>query len=399
MRIIRKEIRKVLNLRLIVILLLFSVIYVTQIPYISLDWWNHSASPYEVPLHKELIGRYGATISLDEWDDFMSFRQGLIDELMEYVLHDEIMQKYDIDTYEKYEEQKEITALGEAHQTELGQEFSRLTFDDPITSPLNFKIQKLDSLVGAKESGHIFSNKEESENKIQSSDYYKSMSESARNRIVQIWTGKELSLLHGAVTENVKDDFVRMAILAVIWCFVLILPYQITERLKNVREIQLTTRTGRKIFGKQAVVCAFTGIVTGILVSAVYGFMLWRKGAFDFIHCPINIMMIWYWVDLTYGQFLLLYACELIMTSVAASLFAYLIGRISANYVVGLGISIPVTVALCMAVNIIMIMPFELHIQKTVSFLLICVPLLIIPIIGTLLICMMLRHDKVRDIL
>ena len=72
MRIIRKEIRKVLSIRLIVILLLFSALYVTQIPYLSMNWWNHSDSPYEVDLHRELIGKFGATITADEWEDYFT---------------------------------------------------------------------------------------------------------------------------------------------------------------------------------------------------------------------------------------------------------------------------------------------------------------------------------------
>ena len=399
MRIIRKEIRKILSIKLIVILLIFSVLYVTQIPYIAMNWWNHTASPYEVDLHRELIGKFGATLTIDEWDEFMLFRQDLIDDLMEYILQDETMQKYGIDTYEKYEEQRELTYHGEAHETELGQEYTRLIFDDPVTSPLNFKIQTIDSLVAAKESGYIYSSIEDAENKMHNMDYYQNMSESAQNRIVQLWTGTELSLLHAAVTENVKDDFVRMAILAVIWCFVLILPYQISERLKNVRDIQLTTKTGRKIFGKQAVISVLLGALIGVMVSAVYAYLLWRKGAFDFIHCPINIMMIRYWVDMTYGQFLLLYAGELIMTSVVSALLAYLIGRLSVNYIIGLGISIPITVALCVAVNFIMITPLHLNISKMISFFLLCIPLIILPIAVLLLTGAMLRRDRVRDIL
>ena len=127
--------------------------------------------------------------------------------------------------------------------------------------------------------------------------------------------------------------------------------------------------------------------------------MLWKKGAFDFIHCPINIMMIRYWVDMTYGQFLLLYAFELIATSVISALLAYLIGRISANYIVGLGISIPVTVILCFAVNRIMIIPFDLQIPKIVSIILILLPLLILPIAVSVMIGVQLHRDKVRDIL
>lgn len=406
MRIIIKEIRKVLNLKLIIILLLFSAAYVTQIPYVSMSWWNHSSSPYDVDFYRQLIDKFGPTLTLDEWNDFMGVRQNLIDELMENILHNEIMQKNNIDTYEKFEEAKNSAVaydLGEEERPEIVTEFERLIFDDPITSPILFKIQCSDSLISKKESGYIFSDKNSAEKKMsemaETNFYLQKMSEKGKKRIVQMWTGSEMTLLHEAVTENVKDDFVRMAALAVIWVFVLILSYQITEKLKDVRQIQLSTKTGRKIFSRQAAVCTALGAAVGIAVSAVYAFLLWRKGAFDFIHCPVSKMPRYYWIDISYGDFLILCAGVLIMTSVAAAFLAYLISRLSVNYIAGLGISIPVCVILCIILNDIMHKPLDMHISELASYILICVPLVLLPLAGAVITGVMLRRDKVRDIL
>jgi hypothetical protein len=159
------------------------------------------------------------------------------------------------------------------------------------------------------------------------------------------------------------------------------------------------TKTGRRIFSKQALISALFGALTGIVVSGVYAYMLWLKGAFDFIHCPVNITAIHYWTDMTYGQFLMLYALELIMASVVSALIAYLIGRLSVNYIVGLGISIPVTVALCIAVDSVMMNPFSLSMSEAVSYCLICVPAIILPVAVLMLTGAVLRRDRVRDIL
>lgn len=412
MRIVIKEIRKVLNLKLIIILMLFSAVYVTQIPYISMSmdgWWNHSSSPYDVDFYRQLIDKFGPTLTLDEWDDFVGVQQNLIDEFMDNILQNEIMQKNNIDTYDKFiearNEARNWADIGENEQSDILQEFNRLTFEDPITSPILFKIQCSNSLVSDKEYGYVFSDKNSAEKKMSEwieanhYGYLQKMSEKGKKRIVQVWMSSEMTLLHEAVIKNVEDDFVRMTALAVIWIFVLILSYQITERLKNVRQIQLSTKTGRKIFGRQAAVCSALGAAVGIAVSAVYAFLLWRKGGFDFIRCPINTIMTYYWIDMSYGDFLILCAGVLIMISVAAAFLAYLISRLSANYIAGLGISIPVCVILCVIVNKIMLMPLDMHISELASYFLICVPLVLLPLAGAVMTGVMLRRDKVRDIL
>ena len=87
------------------------------------------------------------------------------------------------------------------------------------------------------------------------------------------------------------------------------------------------------------------------------------------------------------------------MTSVVSALLAYLIGRLSVNYIVGLGISIPVTAALCIAVNLIMRTPFYMGISEISSFCLICIPIIILPVVVLMLAGAMLCRDRVRDIL
>lgn len=398
MRITGIEFKKLLNIKLIIVLIVFSVLYVTQIPYISMDWWNHTASKYDVDFYRELIVKFGSSVSPDEWDEFLKIKKDLADELTEYISKNEIMQKYSIDTFEEFENLREKVHSGEEHDTELGQEYLELVFHDLVSSPLCFKLQCMNDIIANQESGYIFSDDKSAEKKISEMETYNTMPAEARERIKELWTGQELSLLNDAVTENVKDDFIRMVILVIIWCFVLILPYQITEELKNIRQIQLTTYTGRIIFRHQALVCALAGLITGIMVSAVYAYLLWHKGAFDFINCSVNNMHNQYWVNMNYGAFLLLYASELIMTSVAASLLAYILGRISANYITGIGISIPAAVILCMLVNYVVKDLFIVRISKFISVFRICIPLVILPSAAMLLVIFILQRDKVRDI-
>ena len=400
MRIIGKEIGKISNIVLIVFLILFSLLYVSEIPSMSANWWDHTASAYDVDLHRELIGIFGATVTEEEWDDLLSFRQGLINDLTDILLDNDVLRNNGIYTYDMFEERYD-ELVTERNDNELLQEFDRIFFDDDVTSPLCFKIQAIDFLISAKDEGYVFCSPEDedTERKINALYGLRASSIEIRERVTELWTGNELSLLHEALTENVKDDLVRMTVLSVIWCFVLILPYQITERLRNVRDLQLTSKTGRDIYRKQTCVCALAGLVIGILVAGVYAILLWRKGAFAFIMCPINIPVIHYWTDMTYGQFLLLYAAELIMTSVTAALLAYIIGRASSNYITGLGISIPSAVLLCAAVRYFMSSPLELIRPRTVSYIFVLIPLIILPAVFIILTRAVLKHDKVRDIL
>ena len=376
MWILRKEIRRILSIKLLAILVLFSVCFSFLFLSIAQEFWNYSFSQWDVDFYRELVSEFGTELSIDEWDSFLSKRQQLIDDFMTEVRKSPVMQKYEIDTYDKYYDAKERLMLSDNmsdDDEELRNEISRLVFEDEVASPISFKLQCMDQICDDKERGHIFTDSESADN---------------------------ISLIHRAATETVDGDLVKMLILSAVWCFVLILPYQIGERLRGIRDIQLCTKTGRKCFNKQAAASVMVGLIIGIMLCAVYAVLLARKGAFDFAACKISSHGYEYWLDMTYGQYLSFYAVFMLLSSAGSALLAYFVGRLSANYIAGISIAIPTVAALCTAMKYLGIAPFndKWNVTMELSILRACGVPLVCAVCVTA-VCIMLKRDKVRDIL
>lgn len=376
MWILRKEIRRILSIKLLAILVLFSVCFSFLFLSIAQEFWNYSFSQWDVDFYRELVSEFGTELSIDEWDSFLSKRQQLIDDFMTEVRKSPVMQKYEIDTYDKYYDAKERLMLSDNmsdDDEELRNEISRLVFEDEVASPISFKLQCMDQICDDKERGHIFTDSESADN---------------------------ISLIHRAATETVDGDLVKMLILSAVWCFVLILPYQIGERLRGIRDIQLCTKTGRKCFNKQAAASVIVGLIIGIMLCAVYAVLLARKGAFDFAACKISSHGYEYWLDMTYGQYLSFYAVFMLLSSAGSALLAYFVGRLSANYIAGISIAIPTVAALCTAMKYLGIAPFndKWNVTMELSILRACGVPLVCAVCVTA-VCIMLKRDKVRDIL
>jgi hypothetical protein len=391
MRIIGKEIKKLFNIRLIGLLLLFTTVFMWAFLSMTYSYWNYSNSDYDVNLHRELIAEFGSQLTEDEWDAFIQKRIELASEFNTAINGNEILERNGIDTYEKFLEAYENISDDEKA---LSDEISRIIYSDYVTSPLFFKLQEMNDFVDLKGST-FFADKTQEEifgdDKTKSEDYKKRYTESVNSDSV--------SLIHPAVTETVDSDFFRLIILSAVWCFIIIIPFQISESLKGVRDIQLSCKIGRKIFNIQSLVCGFIGLATGILLAFVYGIMLYRKGTFDFLNCIIiDKVCAVYWFDLTYGQYLLIYLLIFLLASISAAMLAYFIGRISINYITGLGISIPIATVFCLAVGKLANMPFYAETTVAGSFTKIAF-LLVIYAICFLAVRIILKKDKVSDIL
>ena len=93
MWILRKEIRRILSIKLLAILVLFSVCFSFLFLSIAQEFWNYSFSQWDVDFYRELVSEFGTELSIDEWDSFLSKRQQLIDDFMTEVRTSPVMQK------------------------------------------------------------------------------------------------------------------------------------------------------------------------------------------------------------------------------------------------------------------------------------------------------------------
>lgn len=160
--------------------------------------------------------------------------------------------------------------------------------------------------------------------------------------------------------------FRYLVILSVVCCFVLVLSYQITERLRGIIPIAVSAKVGRHIFRKQMLASMTAGAIQGLVIGSIYGVMLWNKNVFVFAGCPLSGRLYRFWVDMTFGQYMLLCFLLLILLSATAALLAHFIGRLSANYIARIAISIPSVAVYC--AFILMFVNFMFIVGSSYSF-------------------------------
>lgn len=348
MRILSKELKKLFKPNLVIILLLFSAVYML----LFCNAWkfpnNWGNSQYDVPMYHELVKQFGSTVDEDELPELMQLKKNFIKELITYIKDDSIFAQAGIDSYEKFDEvyRKNFDELSETEQT-AQEEAWRFWFDKEETSELLFRIQCIDVILYCEKEGYLFSDIKKANAFLEKN--HGGASNIYKLRMTKIYTELPYSLLPIAAEDVLYSDQKVLIILAVIWCFVLILPFQITEQLRGVINITACTKTGKKIFCIQAAASVIGGVVSCILITAAYTLLLKYKGILFFMDCPISTTSVPKWFDLTAMQYYILQCCVLIIVTVSASVLAYLIGRVSSSYIMGLAIAIPTAAVLCAA--------------------------------------------------
>ncbi|MBR3297740.1 MAG: hypothetical protein IKI64_00905 [Clostridia bacterium] len=355
MRLLFKELKKLFNLRLSIILSVFTALYFCLILSASFLYLGTGQNDYYLSLHKELLSEFGGELSLDEWDAFLAKREEIAAEFADKLeeADSEILNKYDIKSYEDYlcEQDRLLSEqqLSEA-DAELYREISRMIEQNESTYKLLFQLQLMDhDYILKKEEYHsILSSENEFEAAFaEGPGGFAYENEAVLAREKELATRGSVSLVPYALISLPDNDFGHMLALAAIISFATVLPRPINERLRKMRPIQLVTKTGRWIFAVQARACALFGIAVGVFLSLAYGALLIGQGLFAFFACDINgVSWHTFGVDISYGCYMLIHAGVLILFSVCCSLAAYFIGRLAGSYIAGIGIALPVAAAL-----------------------------------------------------
>lgn len=359
MRILKKELTKLFSVRLAVLLAFFTVLFIFIFSHWSTYPHNFVNWPGSVPFYAELVKEFGSELSPDEWELFLAKKEQLIQALNGTI------------------EEKELYEINQS-----------IPFDD-----LRFMIQDCEHIEDAKKYFMFGATEEEAWEHISCTD-----PESMQKREAELRTREELSLVPGAAIEVIMGDFIRLVILISVWCFAFILPYQIGERLKAVYPILASTRTGRRIFRSQFAASLAVGFLSWFVICAVYTILLWSKDYFVFKDCQISNGWMMFWIDASVLQHLLINYLILLPISLGSAVLAYIIGRISPNYIAGLAISIPAGAAFCLVTQKctyrLFLLFFSLRVWAVRSAVLIAV--LAIFFIAAV---MLLRRDRKRDIL
>ena len=284
MKIFRKELAKIFNIRLILILAGFAVIF----EYLFINWNYYpgysASSPYDVPFYEELVTEFGPTLSIDEYNDFLQKKKDLASVVEAEMQNSEVFRKYGVETIEQFEEYHNKSGELTEEENLILEETTNFWFRNEVTEPILFRIQVLNQYIEDIGS-HFFADDEGME---YWSEYFSHHSPDVQERMQELFRRKEVSLLPDSVYNLINDDFLMLAILSIICCFVLVLSYQITERLRGILPIAVSAKVGRRIFRRQMFTSVISGIILGIVIGGIYGVMLWSKNVFIFAACPLS---------------------------------------------------------------------------------------------------------------
>ena len=143
------------------------------------------------------------------------------------------------------------------------------------------------------------------------------------------------SLLPKDAFYNLYYPVIYFAILAVLGVFFLLSPYPVHDRLRDVRPLQWTSKTGRKLARMQlwAMLASAFLLTTAVLIPCFLKYL--STGDAIFFDCPVNgfmsgINLSW---NLTLGQWVTVCFLFCYIAALGAASFAYLLARSCSGYV------------------------------------------------------------------
>ncbi|RKN80613.1 hypothetical protein D7M11_19210 [Paenibacillus ginsengarvi] len=300
---------------------------------------------------KEMFERYGGTLEPEELADYdiPGKKAAIFSELDAIIAGETIFAEHHIRNYAEFQafadtdfsslnetERKSFYDTTSQMRNKLDRSSSTQTLDEWYASPL-MRLQTLAVL----ERTYV--------------DYESSLRSyiDRDSRPVVVRTAE--NILHMRNANLVRYDLCRefslyaavVGVFSAVAVIVLVAPLLTTDRMQKVNLIQYSSAVGRRILGVQLAATAVSALVLSFLliVAAYTPFLL--AGASDYWNAPIlsftsGHMQLY---NITFGQYAFLLAGMIVVLSVGAGCFAFILARFSTNVVTMLIKTVPVGIA------------------------------------------------------
>ena len=145
------------------------------------------------------------------------------------------------------------------------------------------------------------------------------------------------SVIPSSVVSDIQSVMRYAILLPIIAVFVLIAPYPVRDRSRELTALQWTSKTGRKVVRIQfwaALTSSF--VVAAVVVALLFLRLFMSGGAFlPFLDCPVNgfINDLYTFGGLTLGQWLVSYALLCLLFGLLSGALVFLISQYSKSYV------------------------------------------------------------------
>ncbi len=388
MRVIINEIKKLLNIKsIIMITAIFFIIWSLFIGSSYIEYYPQGLP--ELPqfnLSEQMLKEYGETIDDEEWESFVNDTKELEREADEYLQNDSEAKDIGITSYREFIERFE---KGFGSQTEYKDEvdklFSRIMFQEE--NYLFWELENREYLIDR------YSQKEEW---LSGRSFENNKKQIARMKEV-IESEDSDSVFNFAVFRNYNSIIGYFAIIVIITIAFIVSPIFIDDEKSKTNYLQYSSKTGRKLACKKVIAAMISSfLVTTVEIIALL-IMYSKNNSFQFWNCSINGIFndVTSWFNLTFGQYIILTIIILyIITFIVTSVSIYVSTK-AKTYIELIGIQLPVLFVICvfvkaLGINEVTYVLFPKYLLHIIYGILI--------IASSIMIFKVIRKEKVKDI-
>jgi len=300
---------------------------------------------------KEMFERYGSTLEPEELADYdiPGKKATIISEMDAIIANEAIFAENNIRNYAEFQAfaDTDYTSMNEAERNSVYDTISQMrykldfssstqTLDEWYDSPA-MRLQTLAALE------RTYVDYESSLRSYIDHDSRPVVVRAAEN----ILHMRNANLIHYALCSEFSLYAAVVGVFCAVSVILLVAPLLTTDRMRKVNLIQYSSAIGRRILGTQLAATAVSAFVLSfLLIGAAYTpFLL--AGAGEYWNAPIMSYMGFgmQLYNITFGQYTYILAGMILVLSVGAGCFAFILARFSTNMVTMLIKTVPVGVA------------------------------------------------------
>lgn len=387
MRVIINEIKKLLNIKSIIMIgAIFLIIWSLFIGF-YIEYFPQGIP--ELPnfnLSEKMLKEYGETIDKEEMESFIIETKELEREADEYLQNDSEAKDIGINSYRDFIENIEKSY---SSYTEIGEKISKLNskimFDEE--NYLFWDLQEREYLIDRYLQKEEWLSGRASEN-----------NEKQVNRVNEILESEDSdSVLNFVAFRNYNSIIGVFAIIVIITVAFAVSPIFIDDEKSKTNYLQYSSRLGRNLARKKVISAMITSfIVTTVEIIALF-IMYSKNNTLQFWNCSVNGIFsdVTLWFNLTFGQYIIVTIIILyILTFIVTGISIYVSTK-AKTYISLIGIQLPILFIICAfvkaiginEVTIIWLPKYLLHIIYGA-----------LVIASSIMILKVIRKEKIRDI-
>lgn len=396
---IKFELKKIFNIKIVLVIFVLTALFYNM--FLSTNYFATSNMGAEDKLCTILMKEYGTKLPVSKRNKLEEIKQEYIEKVDKYIAGDEVLKNAGITNYKDYKSMRSEEGLDDKVKEKLDD----ISFGSYAEE--TFLIQEVDYWqeweTRLQFAGLSRENAESNitENVRRHTGEVNKLNPKFLERMEKLYTRDYTSLLSEDAAECVKSDLPLIGLLMLICSALLIIPYQIRERIRNVNTLFYTTKHGRNLVNTRITATVITTVLVGIAHIIIFYVYLIIRGVGKYLDCPIYCTArVNSWYDLNFGTYICLNLLLYIFAIMSLIMLYFLISKISLNYVVGFASAIPFTVIIAIIFNKIMYGYLIIENKMKITYdvyrpILICISF---TIIGLIIAVALAKYEKKKDV-